>query len=86
MFLFLPAIGSIAFSPSALMASHPMIAYEIAGHTLGHILYGFIKRNRKRKARLFLASPAPLMPPMMPQWRSARWPDWRGKILLAQSA
>lgn len=49
MFLFLPAIGSIAFSPSALMASHPMIAYEIAGHTLGHILYGFIKRNRKRR-------------------------------------
>jgi hypothetical protein len=49
MFLFLPAVGSIAFSPSALMASHPMIAYEIAGHTLGHILYGFIKRNRKRR-------------------------------------
>ncbi len=49
MFLFLPTIGSIAFSPSALIASHPMIAYEIAGHTLGHILYGFIKRNRKRR-------------------------------------
>jgi hypothetical protein len=49
MFLFLPAIGSIAFSPSALMASHPMIAYEIAGHTIGHVLCGFIKRNRKRR-------------------------------------
>ena len=49
MFLPLPVIGSIAFSPSALIASHPMIAYEIAGHTIGHILYGFIKRNRKRR-------------------------------------
>jgi hypothetical protein len=49
MFLPLPIIGSIAFSPSALIASHPMIAYELAGHTIGHILYGFIKRNRKRR-------------------------------------
>ena len=48
MFLPLP-IGSIAFSPTALIASHPMIAYELAGHTIGHILYGFIKRNRKRR-------------------------------------
>ena len=49
MFLPLPIIGSIAFSPTALIASHPMIAYELAGHTIGHILYGFIKRNRKRR-------------------------------------
>jgi uncharacterized membrane protein len=49
MFLSLPIIGSIAFSPTALIASHPMIAYELAGHTIGHILYGFIKRNRKRR-------------------------------------
>ena len=49
MFLSLPAIGSIAFSPAALIASHPMIAYEIVGHTIGQILYGFIKRNRKKR-------------------------------------
>lgn len=49
MFLTLPNIGSIAFSPSALMASHPVIAYELAGHSLGHILYGFLKRNRKKR-------------------------------------
>jgi hypothetical protein len=49
MFLPLPIIGSIAFSPTALIASHPMVAYELAGHTIGHILYGFIKRNRKRR-------------------------------------
>lgn len=49
MFLSLPAIGSIAFSPTALVASHPMIAYEIVGHTIGHILYRFIKRTRKKR-------------------------------------
>ena len=49
MFLPLPIIGSIAFSPTALIASHPMIAYEIVGHTIGHILYGFIKRNRRKR-------------------------------------
>ena len=49
MFLLLPTIGSIAFSPVALIASYPIIAYEVVGHTLGQILYGFIKRNRKRR-------------------------------------
>lgn len=49
MFLPIPAIGSIVFSPSALIASHPAIAYEVIGHTLGNVLYGFLKRNRRRR-------------------------------------
>ncbi|NBX53211.1 MAG: hypothetical protein EBT63_06155 [Proteobacteria bacterium] len=49
MFLALANIGTIAFSPSALMASHPVIAFELAGHSLGHILHGFLKRNRKKR-------------------------------------
>jgi len=49
MFLLLPTIGSIAFSPVALISSYPIIAYEVVGHALGHILYGFIKRNRKKR-------------------------------------
>jgi len=49
MFLSLPAVGSIAFSPATLFASHPTLMYEVIGHSLGHMLFGFMKRNRKRR-------------------------------------
>jgi len=49
MFLPLGSIGMISFSPSALIASHPYVFYELAGHAVGHILHGFMKRGRKRR-------------------------------------
>ncbi len=49
MFFSVANIGSIAFSPGAFMASHPMIAYELIGHSMGHILFGFLKRNRRKR-------------------------------------
>ncbi len=49
MFFTVANIGTIAFSPGAFMASHPMIAYELVGHSLGHILFGFLKRNRRKR-------------------------------------
>jgi hypothetical protein len=49
MFFSLPTIGSLSFSPSTLFASHPIIMYEVIGHAIGHTLFGFIKRNRKRR-------------------------------------
>lgn len=49
MFFALPTIGSIAFSPSSLFASHPSIIFEFMGHSLGHMMFNFSKRNRKKR-------------------------------------
>jgi len=49
MFISLPTIGSIVFSPTTFMASNPMLVYELAGHSLGHVLFGMFKRNVRRR-------------------------------------
>lgn len=47
-FLALPVIGTVAFDPSSFLATHPDLAYEVAGHGLAHAIHSYIERSGRR--------------------------------------
>ena len=47
-FLVIPSIGTLAFDASTFLSAHPGLVHEIAGHSLAHVLYSYIKRSGKR--------------------------------------